>query len=352
VLIVLSVVAVLAVAWMLALRFSDRYLFDSYFRALFGVSPGWSVLRAVVAVLAAAATVVLLIWAIPRRQVARWKRQGIEGKELAELGNSARTTVTQAFGGLALVAALTLTAYQANESRKSSSQNLRLVEEGQATQLLSHAVDQLGASTAGRASLDTRIGALYSLERLGEESQDRAPLVGDILGAYVGANQTGSNQTSRLGPCLGRHRRTKKLRLDVQVALKLIGELNERDYGFASSDIGSADFSGLDLEGSEFRGVDLSTASFRNADLRRALFGGDSFGPGRTDFRGACLEHATFESMDVLQDQPVRAEFDFRGADLRDTQFNDNQDDISGGLKFLRKREGPGIALTSRMTRR
>jgi Pentapeptide repeats (8 copies) len=349
------VIVALFLAWMVLLRISDRSLFNEWFDAIFGVVPDRSILRAAVAVAIAATTVVLLIWAVPRAQVARWKRQGIEGKDLAELGNSARSTVTQALGGLALVATLTLTAYQANETRKSSSQNLRLSEEGQATQLLSHAVDQLGATVNGKASLDTRIGALYSLDRLGEGSPDRTPLVVDILGSYVGVNQTKSNRIRAVTPCSSSdHPPTRRVRFDVLVALKLIGKINESTYGFgagigATADVGSADFSGLNLEGIDFDDLDLSSASFRDADLSGVIFHTDSFA-GRTDFRGACLQKATFENPDILIDNPVHTAFDFRGADLRGATFFDESGQPES-LRVLRKREGAGIALVDAATR-
>jgi hypothetical protein len=138
---------------------------------LFGFKPDTSSSLTALAVIGAGVCVVLILWLVPRAQMARWRRDGIMGKDLAELGNSSRATLTQALGGLALIATLALTAYQVNETRKTSERNLRVAEAGQATALLSHAVDQLGATADGKISTDTRVGALYSLARLVTDSR-------------------------------------------------------------------------------------------------------------------------------------------------------------------------------------
>jgi hypothetical protein len=112
------------------------------FELLFGSRPDTSASLSLLGLIAVAACVALTLWLVPRVQMARWRSEGIKGKDLAELGNSARATLTQAVGGLALIATLALTAYQVNETRKVSERNIKVTEEGQATQLLAHAVDQ------------------------------------------------------------------------------------------------------------------------------------------------------------------------------------------------------------------
>jgi len=293
---------------------------------LFGYEPG-TVFATVLGVGVACVCVALILWLVPRAQIARWQRDGIEGRDLAELGNSARATLTQALGGLALVATLAITAYQVSETRKASERNIRVTEEGQATELLAHAVDQLGATTAGRISFDTRVGALYSLSRLAADP-DRSTFIGQILVAYVRDNLAVAGAVSGDNkPCSSRAHRTKrKLRPDIKVALEAIAqvadEINVSPYELAPStselELSGASFAGMDLTGLTFKGVSLDHVSFRNAELSDSFFTDDRY--GETDFRGACLRRANFLGMSGL-DLPWH--IDFRGADIRGALFQD-----------------------------
>ena len=142
----------------------------------------------VLTLIAIAASVVLLV---PRRQVRRWREEGIAGKDLAELENATRTTLVQAIGGLALIATVSLTAYQASEARRSSDRNLSVAQQSQATDLLSRAIEQLGAIGAdGKPALDVRIGALSSLQRVADiDAGGGAALqVSRILLSYIRLN--------------------------------------------------------------------------------------------------------------------------------------------------------------------
>src|SRR5829696_5058391 len=71
----------------------------------------------------------LVIWLVPRWQVHRWRRTGISEEKLAELGLQARTSITQALGGLALIVTIAVTANQAIEANRSATENLDLATE-------------------------------------------------------------------------------------------------------------------------------------------------------------------------------------------------------------------------------
>ena len=94
-------------------------------------------LEIVATVVLAVVAVGLAIWLIPRWQVNRWRRAGISNEEkLAELGVQARSSITQALGGLALVVTIAITAFQVTEARRSAdrtqqsaAKNLNLADE-------------------------------------------------------------------------------------------------------------------------------------------------------------------------------------------------------------------------------
>ena len=129
-------------------------------------------LAVIAGVLFALVLVGLAIWLIPRWQVQRWRRAGISNEEkLAELGVQARSSITQALGGLALIITIAISAYQVNnaresadnaleETRKSSEknlgvalENLALARQGQVSERFSRAVEQLGETTRAESPL-------------------------------------------------------------------------------------------------------------------------------------------------------------------------------------------------------
>src|SRR5688572_7297106 len=131
--------------------------------------------------------ITLAIWLIPKRQAQRWRTAGVTDEEkLAKLTLEARGSITQAFGGLALVVTLAITAYQVSETRRTSENTLRLSERAQLSQRFSQAVDQLNATgTKGDPAVDVRTGALFSLHTLGLDSKDFADSAFFTVATYV-----------------------------------------------------------------------------------------------------------------------------------------------------------------------
>jgi hypothetical protein len=264
------------------------------------------------------------VWLFPRRQVARWRRAGIEEHKLAELSIQARSSVTQAFGGLALIATLAITAYQVNETRRTSDRNLHLVEQGQrserqsqVSERFSRAVEQLGATNANGddPAIDVRTGALFSLLRIGLDSPENTQSAFLVVAAYI-QNNYQRPKTLRKNGCAG----FRSPRGDVRTALKFVlPRVAEKLYklrrgkGFLTGLRGS-DLSGLDVDGLDFRHLSLTRTKFRAAYLVRANF-------RQADIRGssfarACLLKAHFRWADL------RLGADLRRANLIDADFS------------------------------
>ena len=76
-------------------------------------------------------------------------------------------------------------------TQKNTEEQLRLTREGQITERFTRAIDQLGETNDdGKPRLETRIGAIYALERIDKESSERAyhSTVMEVLTAYVRQN--------------------------------------------------------------------------------------------------------------------------------------------------------------------
>lgn len=264
-------------------------------------------------------------WLIPRRQIARLRAAGVDDEvKLAEIGNASRSTITQAAGGVGLILTLALTAYQVNETRRSSDENLRVTEQGQVTERFSRAVEQLGATAAnGEPALDIRIGGLFSLLRIGLDSErDTLPAL-LVASQYVVNNQ----QPPRAAPARGEPCVTPRPepRADINAALRyvlpqLTDAIRKRPgfrRGYASG-LEGADFSRTSLAEVRFGHHFLAGVSFRGADLERATF--NEVLMERVDMRGACLANANLTTVATTSDpnsQRGQVVVDLRGADIR-----------------------------------
>lgn len=86
-----------------------------------------------------------------------------------QLQNSIRSTLLQGLAGAVVVAGAVATWRQ-----------VRISREGQITDRLTHAIDQLGDNKA-----DVRIGGIYALERLAKDSAADRLAIGEILAAFI-----------------------------------------------------------------------------------------------------------------------------------------------------------------------
>jgi hypothetical protein len=103
--------------------------------------------------------------------------------EHARARNDVRTTLLQGFGGMVLPLGAYLTWRQTQLSRAASREELQLTREGQITDRFTRAVDQLGANDVA-----VRVGGIYALSRIGDESITDRASIADLLTAYVRRN--------------------------------------------------------------------------------------------------------------------------------------------------------------------
>ncbi|HEX6679649.1 MAG TPA: pentapeptide repeat-containing protein [Gaiellaceae bacterium] len=282
------------------------------------------------AAVAAIVVASFLIWLVPNLEVARWRRAGIDDEEkLAALGLQARTAITQALGGLALIVTIALTAYQAIEARRSAdrsaeaakttadktqrtanknlevaTRNLKLTEQAQNAERFSRAIEGLGANDDGSPAIDVRVGALFSLMKVALGSkQDEEPVL-NVAAAYVVDNYKKPARLANDGCDAAFALRNQP---DVRVALafvlpkvakKRLRRTQELILGFRSARLDGLAFDRLTLRGFDLSNVKFPSASLNRADFRGSQLVGASFDRAclqRADFRGANLGGADFD---------------------------------------------------------
>jgi hypothetical protein len=271
----------------------------------------------VLAAIAGLGSVALLaIWFVPRRQARAWRRDGIDGKDLAELEANARSTMVQVLGGVALLLTFVATWLQISDTRRATDRTLQLTATQQETERYSRAVEGLGAE-----GLDQRVGGIYGLEGVAEESARlRTPVV-QVLLAYLRRHSEIKRPSS---PTPGqrmqlldidakwacKRHRAARVPDDVNAAFQVVSR-------FAAAArpryvLGAGYFAWIrapkaDLGGAEMRFSSFIGANLEGASLDRAILTG-------TDFRGACLRHASVRA--VVGDFPSFADADLSYARL------------------------------------
>src|ERR1700733_10302013 len=181
----------------------------------------------------------------------------------------------------ALAAAVAVYAF-----RLSSRDRRREHAERQQNERFMRAIDQLG-----HPALDVRLGGIYSLERLAQESpEDHGPII-EILAAFVREHAPWpSRVTARSGDGHGQGRgsarggngneRRSRPATDVQAAVTILGRrtlaydtaapIALPHTALAGAMLTGAHFEGAMLSGANFEGADLFKANLRTADLEGA----------------------------------------------------------------------------------
>jgi uncharacterized protein YjbI with pentapeptide repeats len=281
---------------------------------------------------AAAVIAFALLWKVPQWQVG--KVSGLEPKERFDRVNEARKTLAQIIGGIAVLAGF----YSTIQNIKVAQQSFALAQEGQITDRFSKAIEQLGAvDSNGKKKLEVRLGGIYALQRIANESEEEHWPIMEVLTAYVRANAPRRKQRAEAEWWL-------KPATDIQAILTVLGtryaksEHKNEILNLRTADMSGADLRGADLRGAYLWGADLHLAYLWGADLNHAvlmwadlrwahferadLSGADLTGAGlqRADLSGAALSGAALIGADLngtKLDHADLREADLSGADLR-----------------------------------
>jgi uncharacterized protein YjbI with pentapeptide repeats len=210
------------------------------------------------------------------------------------------TLIAATLPGLAALGALLFTWMQVGQANK----ELRISEHGQITNRFNAAVENLGSP-----SLDVRLGGIYALERIMQDSTRDHPTVVSVLAAFA-QRHAGSSTKSLKEP------RESALdhepSADVGAAIAVLARRRpERDRGTV------IDLSQTDLRGLYFADeapIKLPRANLSESDLRSAYLYG-------ADLHEAILEYANLD--EVYLDNANLKNADLRGVSLWAALIND-----------------------------
>ncbi|WP_244224158.1 pentapeptide repeat-containing protein [Streptomyces tirandamycinicus] len=202
--------------------------------------------------------------------------------------------VTVVVAAVVAVAGLWYSNVQAREQRATE-------YEGQITDRYTAAVENLGDD-----AIDVRLGGIYALQRIMQDSVRDHPTIVNVLTAYIRSHAPLPEAPRRSAEAEDQKKEQSKPTepdADVQAALSVLGRRNPiHDAGRTWIDLHRADLRGADLSS-----ADLSSADLRGADLRGATL-------GSTDLSGADLLMANLRGADL--DDADLSSADLRGTDL------------------------------------
>lgn len=217
------------------------------------------------------------------------------------------------------IGALIFTALSLNATRDqvaAAQRQNEVAQQGQYTDRYTKAVEQL--DQAGPEHLQTRLGGIYALQRLTQDSPRDQPTIVNVLVTFVtstiqrSAPADSSTCPDRIAP-------------DIQAALTVLTERDRHHDGNAIPDLGmrlagaclaNSSLAAAFLMGADLRGADLSSADLRKARLGTADMGGaDLNGANLSEagLRGANLNWAALGGADLRS-------ADLSGANLIDAQ--------------------------------
>jgi uncharacterized protein YjbI with pentapeptide repeats len=251
----------------------------------------------------------LLLIVIPYLQV---DYRGINNAtQEATLENQYRATFAQILGGVAIGIGLYYTWRRiaiAEEDLKATQKNLEVIQEGQITERFTRAIEQLG-----NEKLEIRLGGIYALERIANESEkDYWPIM-EILTAYVRKNSHPNMVKTQIN-----------VSLDIQAVLTVIGRRkNSFNHGESKhlnlqmTFLQKGELSGAHLEGAHLKGANLSEAKLEGVYLEGANLEGAYL--KEVNLNRADLEKATLCSVYLVG--AYLNWVNFKGANLDDAKL-------------------------------
>ncbi len=248
------------------------------------------------------AGLILVLIYVPKIQVPTgyW----LNPKVIFDMENEARRTLAYIIGGLLVFIGIILTFWQIRILGK----QVQVAQEGQITERFTRAIEQLGSQ-----EMAIRLGGIYALERIANDSdKDYWPIM-ETLTAYVREqapwresdqdlttpppknflwNELGESPPTTSAP-------VPKPGTDIQAVLTVLGR---RKYRYRQGEAMPLDLSGTDLRRADFGRLHLEGAFFIGTNLERAFLWGAHLQRTKLGFarlEGSILEKAHLEGADL-----------------------------------------------------
>ncbi|WP_255946454.1 pentapeptide repeat-containing protein [Streptomyces odontomachi] len=176
----------------------------------------------------------------------------------------------------------------------------QLTRDGQVTDRYTAAVANLGNNNE-----EVRLGGLYALQRIAQDSPRDAPTVVQVISAYVRGHAPAPKKGTK-GPTHPRN--------DVAAALSILVAPLAKDtpVDLHGANLYDADLHGADLQGADLHEANLQNAYLLDADLRDAFL-------VRADLHDAILKDADLHKAN-LYDADLHG-IDLIGVDLHDADL-------------------------------
>jgi hypothetical protein len=219
-----------------------------------------------------------------------------------------RTAFVAGLAGLAALGSLAI-----------ATRTYRLTQQGQITDRYTRAIEQLGSD-----KLDVRLGGIYALERIANDSPSDRATIAEVLTAFVRGHAPWPplqpDQPAR-GPSFA----IAPMRVrapDVQAILTVLARRKPVISSAGSLDLRTTDLRGVDLTGARLHRANLYGAQLRGAGLDGAQLQEASLGDAslkeaslvNAQLQGAYLWHSNLRLADLRGAQ-------LQGADLRDAKL-------------------------------
>ncbi len=193
----------------------------------------------------------IILWVIPHWQVSLLSGNINDSIAIAELENKFRSTFAQILGGFVIIVGL----YFTHRRVTATENNLLLAQEGQITERFTRAIEHLGSDR-----LELKLGGIYALGRIANESAtDHWPIM-EILCAYIRKNSSNEDIPYAHYEDSGFY----KLSVDIQAALDV---LRRRNPAYEYKENGILDLNNTYLLGANLDGINLSNADLFNCNL-------------------------------------------------------------------------------------
>ena len=209
---------------------------------------------------------------------------------------------------------------QLEHSIQASREQHELSRQGQITERLTRAVDQLGHD-----SLDVRLGDTYALERIANDSPEDQEPVAEVLSAFVRGHAPWPPTRDEQPPAdatLEAARPLPQRAPDVQAALTVLGRCERPRGGARRLDLTNTDLRQALLGDANLQYTDLTGARLQGADLYRAQLQGAKLVGGR--LQGAYLVAAQLR--DAMLEAPALPGVELEDAQLDAAQCSDKTD--------------------------
>jgi Pentapeptide repeats (8 copies) len=273
---------------------------------------------------------IVVLWKVPRLQVRSYHRRypDLSSGDLLQGENDARATLAQVLGGALLLGGLYYTA-----------ETLALQQEGQLTDRISKAVEQLGSEKS-----DISLGGIYQLARIARDSdRDHWPMM-QILMSYVERRAPlpamGSTEIKSKCDPFDPYDSSGTPDYNLQAALEAIRtrdtakENRAERVSIVHTDLRYTDLSQADLTSARLVGNDMGYAHLvasvlDGSDLNHSLLNYSDLSNARLSnahLEGACLVRANLKGANLRGSN-------LTNADLRGISFADGADFSAAVLK-------------------